>query len=480
VILLVTLLPPLLIGYLAVRALTPKWTPAWAGTLLHVFLGAGCGVGLLSLLYFTVRITIGPSLPAIWSGEVILLAAAAYACWRRTEADPEVGQLTRAGTWLLSLLFLAILCTHTASYLHVAQATPLGEWDAWAIWNLRAKFLAQQDATWVGAWSPFLRDLPGNFGTHPDYPLLLSGFIARSWALTHSIAGVTVPIAVCALFWTATVAVLVAALAVLRSWTMAMIGGLILLSNAAIALNAPTQYSDIPLSFFILSTFVLLLLVDARRDAPAYTIALAGFTMGCAAWTKDEGILFAAVTGVAMLSCTLLARLPARHFALFASGASLPLSAILYFKVFLATGPGSWGPLTLTSALRQLAEPARYTQILQAFWNETAAMGRGIAHPGIALILLAALLGISRSQLRSPLTRTALGVCAVMLAGQFGVYVVTPFDLSWHLGTSLGRVLTQLAPGLTFLLVACCRTPEETAPPAVATPPPIRAKRKKR
>ncbi len=466
-ILLVTLLPPLLIGYLAVRALMPRVAPAWAETALHVFLGAGFGVGLLSLLQFGIQVTIGPSVTAQWIGEVALLAAAGAAFWKRAKEDLATAT---AGSWLLGGLFIVVLGIHTASFFHALETMPLGQWDAWAIWNLRAKFLAQQDATWTGAFSAYLSDLPGTFATHPDYPLLLSGYIGRSWALTHSIGNTSVPAALSSLFWAATIAALVAGLAVVRSSTTAMIGGLILLSNAAFALNAPTQYSDVPLGFFMLSTFVLLL-------PGGRTMALAGFAMGCAAWTKDEGVLFAAVTSAALIACTLLSKLPPRRFGMFAAGAALPLGATLYFKIFLATGPGSWGPLTFASAMKQIGEPARYQQILAAFWREALAMGAGIAHPAVAVVLLAALLGISRTQLRSPMTRAALAVCGLMLLGQFGVYVVTPFDLTWHLGTSLGRILTQLAPALTFLLVVCCRTPEETIPAAA---PPSPAKRKKR
>ncbi len=460
-ILLVTLLPPLLIGYLALRALMPRVAPVWAETLLHVFLGAGLGVGLLSLLQFGIQATIGPSVTAQWIGEVALLAAAGAAFWRRSKEEPSPAP---AGSWLLGGFFLIILGIHTASFFHALESLPLGQWDAWAIWNLRAKFLAQQDATWTGAFSAYLSDLPGTFATHPDYPLLLSGYIGRSWALTHSIGDTSVSAAVSALFWAATIAAIVAGLAVVRSATTAMVGGLILLANATFALNAPTQYSDVPLGFFMLSTFVLLL-------SGGRALALAGFAMGCAAWTKDEGLLFAAVT-----SAALLVRFPLRQFGMFATGAALPVAATLYFKIFLATGPGSWGPLTFASAMKQIGEPARYQQIIAAFWKEGVAMGA----PAIAVLVLGVLLGISRSQLRSPTMQAALAVCALMLLGQFGVYVVTPFDLAWHLGTSLGRVLTQLAPGMTFLLVACCRTPEETAP-ATATPSPApKPKRKNR
>jgi hypothetical protein len=94
--------------------------------------------------------------------------------------------------------------------------------------------------------------------------------------------------------------------------------------------------------------------------------------------------------------------------------------------------------------------------------------------------MLLAFLGISKRHLRSPAVLAALGVCGVMLVGYFGVYVVTPFDLSWHLHTSLGRLLTQLVPGITFLLVAVCRTAEETAGVAESRLIPPTAKKRRR
>ena len=46
-------------------------------------------------------------------------------------------------------------------------AHPHGRWDAWAIWNLRAKFLATPSDRWRDAFDPVVS------WSHPDYPLLL-------------------------------------------------------------------------------------------------------------------------------------------------------------------------------------------------------------------------------------------------------------------------------------------------------------------
>jgi hypothetical protein len=63
-----------------------------------------------------------------------------------------------------------------------------------------------------------------------------------------------------------------------------------------------------------------------------------------------------------------------------------------------------------------------------------------------------------------------------MLGGYFGVYVLTPKDLGWHLGTSLDRLLPQLWPLALFPSFLAAASPEEglagkSAPPARAPGP---------
>jgi hypothetical protein len=41
-------------------------------------------------------------------------------------------------------------------------------------------------------------------------------------------------------------------------------------------------------------------------------------------------------------------------------------------------------------------------------------------------------------------------VLALMLASYYLVYVTTPFDISWHVSTSIDRLLIQLWPSLVL------------------------------
>jgi hypothetical protein len=50
---------------------------------------------------------------------------------------------------------------------------------------------------------------------------------------------------------------------------------------------------------------------------------------------------------------------------------------------------------------------------------------------------------------------------ALMFVGYFFVYVLTPMDLIWHLGTSLERLLLQMWPTFLFLLFLVIGPAEE-------------------
>ena len=50
-----------------------------------------------------------------------------------------------------------------------------------------------------------------------------------------------------------------------------------------------------------------------------------------------------------------------------------------------------------------------------------------------------------------------------MLGGYLFAYVITPYDLEWHIGSSIRRLFIQLWPAWVFIFFYCVRGPELTA-----------------
>src|SRR5258708_10695835 len=123
---------------------------------------------------------------------------------------------------------------------------PHGDWDAWSIWNLRARFFVRGGQFWKDAFSSQLA------WSHPDYPLLLPGIVAMLWTLAHT-ESAAAPIGVAFLFGLGTAGILTATLGILRGKAQAFIGGILLNGTGSFPENAAHQYPHIPLSLALLA-----------------------------------------------------------------------------------------------------------------------------------------------------------------------------------------------------------------------------------
>lgn len=119
-----------------------------------LFLAAGIGIGIASTLYFLTLASVGPKilvLAAVEGVALILALALGILVKRRggtllewAPGPPTPWYFTAAlGVALASAVIMFIVCTLTK---------PHGEWDAWAIWNMRARFLFRAGEFWRDAF----------------------------------------------------------------------------------------------------------------------------------------------------------------------------------------------------------------------------------------------------------------------------------------------------------------------------------------
>ena len=143
----------------------------------------------------------------------------------------------------------------------MVAGNPYGEFDAIAIWNRKAKFLAGESGDW--------RDMNAPAGAaHPGYPLLLSASIAREWTLAgESTSEVTAVLS--GLYTLATAGLLCGALALTIGEATGLLALLVFLAGDGFLWQAGSQYADIPMSFYVLATLVLLGYAASRDWPPA-------------------------------------------------------------------------------------------------------------------------------------------------------------------------------------------------------------------
>jgi len=279
-----------------------------------------------------------------------------------------------------------------------------------------------------------------------------------------------VPIAAGLVFASCVPMLLVGALRLLRGTSSGLLAGLVFLASTLFLVQAVSQYADVPLSFYYLATLALAALAASAR-APAKPLVLAGAFASLAAWTKNEGIVFAAL----FLSCYFLLEWRGgglksvfekwRHLLL----GALPVSLVVAgFKLFLSPGRESALHQPLWEAVSKLGQFDRYATIAKALYAEALELGLGLGHPLLLLGILAVTVGISRPRdWRRPAVLTVLTV-GLVFAVYCGVYLITPQELNWQLGTSVGRLYAQLWPGFLWAAFLVLKRVEDRLAPAAS------------
>jgi hypothetical protein len=442
--------------------------------LLRGSLAIGFGLGLFSVVYFLSPLWQVTNLAGL-DGAVLAVLAAAFAVRRRTSSAHAGVSAGSDGQWpprfqrALTAAFVVALLAAIYSAIVRLLVFPQGDgWDAFAIWNLHARFLFRGGAHWRDGFTSLIG------GSHPDYPLLLPAAIAHFWTYLGQ-DDPRVPAVIGFLFTFATVGVLFAGLAVLRGRAPAMLGATALLATPFFIEQGTAQYADVPLAFFFLATVVLPCLYDGGPGDSAAPrrwnlLALAGMAAGFAAWTKNEGLLFL----LALVGSRLLILIRARGgtergtaHAVWASGtALLPMLAGLvpgvvligYLKHAIAA-PGDLFSDPRTS-LHRLFEFSRYRAILGWYGKEFFRFGHWLLIPGSLLLVgLYFVAGKDDRFTKTPGFRTSILALALTLAGYFAIFVITPYDIYWHLRFSLARLFLQLWPSAVFLFFLAMQVP---------------------
>jgi hypothetical protein len=348
----------------------------------------------------------------------------------------------RARAPLYTLWLAGVLSWMTmASFVWVA-ARPHGEWDGWAIWNAHARYIYRAGPVWQQHISNT---------AHPDYPLLIPLTNSRSWRYVGKdvphLSGVHL-----VLIGVSGVLILAASLWELRANSLSLLIPLLLVGTPFYLMLGVWQYADMPLSIYILATLALLCFQRLRDPDGSRLLILAGFAAGCAASTKNEGLLFV----VAVLLAQLLVgfrqlAMTIRRILMFSAGLLLPLVMTLHFKFTVPPPNDITGNRAFDELLAKIMDPERYLTIADAFLKTAGSFGHWPIHPGIPLLAVLIFWGIDRTAIRSEAWRIGALSVAIVLAGYFAVYVVTPLSLDYHLPASLDRLLMHVWPSILFL-----------------------------
>ena len=422
-----------------------------AALALKVFLGIGLGLGITSCLYF-LRLLLFPGQGGYLLIQAIFLTLVVVALFSQNRI-PFIFTLKSLSFTRIQILFglAVILVGAVALYFLViyARVAPHGDYDAQAIWNLRARFIYRSGDAWENAFSPLI-----NRNFHMDYPLLIPLNVVGGWNTLGSEV-LRVPAALSMLFLFGMAGMIYCVIAYLRSSSQAATAAILLLGTPGLLLFSTFQTADIPLTYFFLASAGLFVL--AGNENNRNLLFLSGMMAGLSAWTKNEGIPFVML----MILCTIfvfgIRQARVNLFSLLA-GMALPLLIIILFKTVISLNNDLFINNGLSEIISKLLNPTRYIQILTHLISELIHLGNWPISIIAVVLVYRWIMGI-----RNPGSLTEK-VLWILPLSQFAIYmliyVVTPHDLEWHLNYSMSRLLIHLFPLALLSFFLLVNTPE--------------------
>lgn len=330
--------------------------------------------------------------------------------------------------WLGSVCLLVIALGCSWIMLMSVIVVP-DDWDAWAIWGAKAKILLLGDNGLVEA----------TYFGHPDYPLLwpmvwsFSAWFSGGWEEMWSRGWGGVFAFLCA------IEIIVILRRLINNNLTAILGGALFLSMPITLVVASWSYAEAPFWLLTISCAGCLLLKGS--DSPIFVTIIAGLLASGAAYTKNEGVLFALVSAVWIL--VLPGQRKYFHFLIFI-GVFLVCYLPWIYWVRFQLGLGSHATAGLFFNVENLQHGLN--RILPALKSISRIWG-DIKLWNIVLwgALLSAVISIG-----NPLYRKLLFLPLAMIAGYFFITIFHRADIYWQVGTSWNRLTLHIMP---FLIV---------------------------
>lgn len=333
---------------------------------------------------------------------------------------------------LVPLVFGSAVAVYGGALLRRAAVKPLSEWDAWAMWTMKAKALITY----------------GNLGTadhigaHVDYPILVPMLQALFFRFLGELNTQLVHLEYAFIV----LAFVVAVWHCVGPMIGAAAGGawaIYALLLPGFQANVPDALGDVPVAVFASLAAFSLACWLREGEEPAWLPLFVIFG-SAALWSKNEGL--SAVVMIALVGTAVSARRPFRRYLFPPLLASAAVYASFLPWIWWKRDQGIEGDRNLVSIFHPVAlfhDHARAVQAFNDLWGQLSAQGVWLDLPYLVLTL--GLVALARRR-GGRLAAFALLVPAGLLGTYVLVYAVAtdPLGLGWLLATSSTRVVTTV------------------------------------
>ncbi len=395
------------------------------------------GFGINSILYFLFLCLHINSFDCFKWFELILTVVLALIYYNEEKPDLSKHKFKKLSNWFYLLNLYAVLI-----YFKYFINNPMGSWDGFRIWNIKAEFLFLNNPLWQNVFS-----LP-HFMSHNDYPMLVPSTVARLWSYTGT-ENYALNATVGLFFTFGLVYLLYQAITYFKSEKAAIAVTSVFMILDIFLVNGAAQCADIPLAYMYLCAVVCLFLYF-RKEKFSY-IVLSILFAALSAWTKNEGMLFFTV----YLLCIAGYFLGIKNFkklALAALTAVVPLILLILYKNMAHVANDLIAGFVALKTYNFALDFSRYVIILKTFAKMLL-----LRFPLLIVLVLLCIKGFKIKDInRIPFKISAI-IFVLMTAGYFCVYLFSPHDITWLVQNSMDRLILQLLPLFMFLFAVNLR-----------------------
>lgn len=432
------LLVPIVLGVSLVLIILPK--NASLTIFIHkIILGAVVGFALTSSLLFLYLVFFNNLSGNYYQiAETVLALIVLSLAAKKTKFSPFSLKLTR-----LKIILFAVVAYFTIQFLlnliYLVFYQPYGGGDAFAIWNLKARFMCRNEGLF---WKNLFNE--NVFWSHPDYPLFLPASICRIWTYLGD-ESLFVP-----MFFSAAMTFLVFAIVLFGLWIhvgikKALLAGLLLAATPRLLTWGTSQYADVPLSLYMVSAVSCFLISQENKENRNYLL-IGIFLAASCLWVKSEGLFFFLIyIGNIFLYHLRNRREEIKSFFKKILISLFPVSVYVLLRL-IAVFNDKFLRQNLPELINKFFSVERHLVVIEAFISGILYLGEWFVNPWIIVAALLFIFGACDLNRRNHKKKSSVLILVSMLAVYYCFYIFSPRGLKWHLDTSLSRLLIQLWP----------------------------------
>jgi hypothetical protein len=399
----------------------------------------------------------GAQMPGAFAFLALSALSAVVLQWWPRRAQPLApgGAPARLGfirTVIASIILVVSATCMLNAYGAITHSWRAGLWDAVAIYNVRGRLFYQRYDDFPSVLKEVSRS------SHPNYPLLLPGSLAAQHSFNRGYTPAA-PRLTALTFVLALGALLYASLRPHVTSASASVAVAVVWGTPLIWVIGFGQMADVPVAYFLLGAVVVVGSHCGESSERRLPAILGGFFLGCLIWTKNEGLVMAAIV-LAVFALfnwrrwTRVRDVPVAAIGALAAGMLPALVALWIHKRDWAPGSGvevffsqDW--------LSRLTNWERWSRPLATVGTRLVKRDPtfewAYLWPVLSVgVVLASLAG----RWRRVRVAQFWAMCSVaVMLSWLPIYAITPYDQTWHINSSINRLMLQVYPVLLGALV---------------------------